>query len=62
MGGRGDYEKTKDTIEKQLADIENKILSGQNGLDNSGFFFQALLQDINSLKSQIAIITKQQKR
>ncbi len=59
MYGHGDYEKNKAIIEGQLAEIENRILNNKNEFDQTAFFFQVLLLEVNSLKSQIGIISRQ---
>lgn len=57
--GRGTFESNKIEIKNSLSNSERIILERKTNERGLGFFWQALLQEINSLKAQLEIITRQ---
>jgi hypothetical protein len=54
MNGHGTYKENAAILKNQLDNLEDKLLRG-----DKHFFFQALLLEVQSLKTQIEIIKKQ---
>ena len=57
--GKGSYELSKIIIEEQLNDIKKIILKNKITGKSIDFFWQAQLQEVNSLKTQMNIISDQ---